>query len=407
MLNWCNRFNICAFLDNHHYQLPGHSYECLVGCGSVAAINANAGNALNLLQEFLSGQNDWCFGHLGYDLKNETEQLQSSHTDKIGFHDLRFFVPQYVFQLSETALSIGSLTNDHEVVFEQIQNEERTATAHQPINIKERVSRQQYISTIESIQQHILRGDCYELNYCMEFFAEDAIIDPVQVYEALAKISPNPFSAFYKVNNSYLLCASPERFMRKEGTKILSQPIKGTRKRDSMDTAEDEILKDELYRSEKDRSENVMVVDLVRNDLSRVCKEGTVKVDELFGVYSFPQVHQMISTISGIMKDNISFTDLIRSAFPMGSMTGAPKRRVMQITDEQEKTRRGIFSGAVGYIAPNGDFDFNVVIRSILYNASTNYLSYLVGSGITFYSDAEKEYEECLLKASAMRAVIN
>jgi para-aminobenzoate synthetase component I len=406
MLNWCNRFNICAFLDNHHYQLPGHSYECLVGCGSVAIISANAGNALSTLQEFLNTQNDWCFGHLGYDLKNETEQLQSAHEDKIGFYDVSFFVPQYVFQLSETTLSIGSLTNDHSTVFEQIQTEKPAVTKHEPIAIQERVGRQQYISTIETIQQHILRGDCYELNYCIEFFAEDATIDPVQVYESLASVSPNPFSAFYKWNNSYLLCASPERFLRKEGTKILSQPIKGTRKRNNTDTAEDEILKDELYQSEKDRSENVMVVDLVRNDLSRVCKEGTVKVDELFGIYSFPQVHQMISTISGELKNDISFTDMMRYTFPMGSMTGAPKRRVMQIIEEQEQTRRGIFSGAVGYIAPNGDFDLNVVIRSILYNTSTSYLSYLVGSGITFYSNAEQEYEECLLKASAIKQVL-
>ncbi len=407
MLNWCNRFNICAFLDNHHYQLPGHSYECLAGCGSVAEIKANAGNALNSLQQFLNKQNDWCFGHLSYNLKEETENLHSSHADQIGFPDLTFFVPQYVFQLSETTLSIGSCTNDHASVFEEIlQQQKKTAPEQQPINIKEKISRQQYIATIEKIKQHILRGDCYELNYCMEFFAENARIDPVHVYEALTKISPNPFSAFYKVNNSCLLCASPERFVRKEGTKILSQPIKGTLKRNRIDTAEDEVLKDQLYRSEKDRSENVMVVDLVRNDLSRVCKEGTVTVDELFGIYSFPQVHQMISTISGEIKEDVSFTDLIRSTFPMGSMTGAPKRKVMQLIDEYEQTRRGIFSGAVGYIAPNGDFDFNVVIRSILYNASTNYLSYLVGSGITFNSDAEKEYEECLLKASAIKNVL-
>jgi para-aminobenzoate synthetase component I len=406
MLNWCSRFNICAFLDNHHYQLPGHSYECLVGCGSVAAITANAGTALTALQEFLNRQNDWCFGHLCYDLNNETEQLQSAHADKIGFTDLGFFVPQYVFQLSKTTLSIGSLTNDHDAVFEQIQTEKPLVKEHRPIVIQERVNRQQYLSTIQAIQQHILRGDCYELNYCMEFFSDNAIIHPVQVYQSLASVSPNPFSAFYKWNSSYLLCASPERYIRKEGTAILSQPIKGTRKRNLTNTAEDEQLKQELYHSEKDRSENVMVVDLVRNDLSRVCKEGTVVVDELFGIYSFPQVHQMVSSVCGELKNHSSFTDIIRFTFPMGSMTGAPKRRVMEIINEQEQTRRGIFSGAVGYIAPNGNFDFNVVIRSILYNASTSYLSYLVGSGITFYSNAEKEYEECLLKASAIKQVL-
>jgi para-aminobenzoate synthetase component 1 len=240
----------------------------------------------------------------------------------------------------------------------------------------------------------------------MEFFAADAVIDPLQVYQSLTNISPNPFSAFYKRENSYLLCASPERYLYKKGRHILSQPIKGTVKRDQTDTAEDEILKQQLYKSKKDRSENVMVVDLVRNDLGRVCKEGTVQVDELFGIYSFPQVHQMVSTVSGELKEGITFTDIIRATFPMGSMTGAPKRRVMQLIDEYEQCRRGIFSGAVGYIAPNGDFDLNVVIRSILYNSAAQYLSYLVGSGITFYSDAAKEYEECLLKAEAMRRVL-
>ena len=407
MLSWCNRFNICAFLDNHHYQLPGHSYECLVGCGAIASVTVTAGNALHELQLFLDQQNDWCFGHLGYDLKNETEQLQSTHVDQIGFADLCFFVPEYVFQLGENEISIGSLNNDHAEVFQQIKAQSILSSAQKnDLQIKERVSKEDYLNNIQSIRQHILRGDCYELNYCMEFFAEDARIDPAQVYQALTTISPNPFAAFYKVNNSYLLCASPERFLRKQGGQLLSQPIKGTLKRDRTDTAEDEVLKNQLYRSEKDRSENVMVVDLVRNDLSRVCKEGTVKVDELFAVYSFPQVHQMISTISGEIKDELAFTDIIRATFPMGSMTGAPKRKVLQLIDQYEQTRRGIFSGAVGYIAPDGNFDFNVVIRSILYNASTNYLSYLVGSGVTFYSDAEKEYEECILKASAIKNVL-
>jgi para-aminobenzoate synthetase component 1 len=170
--------------------------------------------------------------------------------------------------------------------------------------------------------------------------------------------------------------------------------------------AVDERLRNELRNSGKDRSENVMVVDLVRNDLSKVCTEGSVQTDELFGIYSFPQVHQMISTISGQLKPGVSFTDILKASFPMGSMTGAPKRRVMQLIEQYEKTKRGIYSGAVGYIDPQGDFDFNVVIRSILYNATDRYLSYQVGGGITAYSEAEKEYEECLLKAAAISQVL-
>ena len=149
-----------------------------------------------------------------------------------------------------------------------------------------------------------------------------------------------------------------------------------------------------------------MIVDLVRNDLTRICKEGSVRVDELFGVYTFPQVHQMVSTISGVIKEDVSFPQIIDAAFPMGSMTGAPKHRVMQLINEFEPSARGIFSGSVGYINPDGDFDLAVVIRSIMYNQSTQHLSYQVGSGITFYSDAEAEWEECLLKAEAIRKVL-
>lgn len=408
MLNWGNRFNICVFLDNNQYQLQNHSYECLAGVGSVASIKANAGNALQQLQSFLDEQNDWCFGHLGYNLKNETEQVTALHADIIGFPDLFFFVPQYVIQFNEQELKIGSFTNDHAEILQQILQTAVTVDAKPTsIEINERVSKEAYITAIEKIKQHILRGDCYELNYCMEFFAEEVLLDAVKVYASLVNISPNPFAAFYKVDNSYLLCASPERFLRKKEMALLSQPIKGTVRRERNNPIADELRKQELYNSTKDRSENVMVVDLVRNDLSRVCKKGTVRVDELFGIYTFPQVHQMISSVSGTVKDELNFADIIRATFPMGSMTGAPKQKVMQLIDEYEQTPRGIFSGAVGYISPNGDFDLNVVIRSILYNANSNYLSYRVGSGITFYSNAEKEYEECLLKAEAIKEVLH
>ncbi|HEY5967240.1 MAG TPA: anthranilate synthase component I family protein, partial [Chitinophagaceae bacterium] len=292
-------------------------------------------------------------------------------------------------------------------IFEEImQDDQRIALHNDPVNIQQRVSKTEYIETIGQLKKHILRGDCYEINYCMEFFAADAVVDPLSVYQRLSTTSPNPFSALYRLEDKWLICASPERFLKKEGSKILSQPIKGTSSRFLKDDKKDKRSKEELYASEKDRSENVMVVDLVRNDLARVCKEGTVKVDELFGIYSFPQVHQMISTVSGELKEEISFSEIIRSTFPMGSMTGAPKRRVMELIDQYERSGRGIFSGAVGYTTPENDFDFNVVIRSIMYNASEKYLSFMAGSGITFYSDAEKEYEECLLKAQAMRGAI-
>jgi len=272
--------------------------------------------------------------------------------------------------------------------------------------IKNKIQREEYIGIINKLRDHILRGDCYEINFCQEFFASPVVIDPVSVYNKLSHISPNPFSALYRLDDKWLICASPERFLKKQGSQILSQPIKGTSKRILHSEADDDKSKMDLYHSTKDRSENVMIVDLVRNDLSKVCKEGTVYVDELFGIYSFPQVHQMISTVSGTLKEHTTFSEIIQATFPMGSMTGAPKKRVMQLIGQYEKTKRGIFSGAVGYISPNGDFDFNVVIRSIMYNSQTKYLSFLTGSGITFYSDPAMEWEECLLKAEAIRIVL-
>ncbi|MEK7225056.1 MAG: anthranilate synthase component I family protein, partial [Bacteroidota bacterium] len=277
---------------------------------------------------------------------------------------------------------------------------------HHPVNIQSRLSKEEYISIIDKLKRHILRGDCYEINFCQEFFAENTFADPVMLYQQLSAISPNPFSALYKMNDRWLICASPERYLKKQGTRILSQPIKGTSQRVIGDKEKDELSKEELMHSIKDRSENVMVVDLVRNDLSKLCKEGTVVVDELYGIYSFPQVHQMISTVSGELKADISFSEILKATFPMGSMTGAPKKRVMELIEQYEQTRRGIFSGAVGYISPDGDFDFNVVIRSIMYNAATGYLSFQAGSGITWYSDPEKEWEECLMKAAAIKKVL-
>ena len=240
----------------------------------------------------------------------------------------------------------------------------------------------------------------------MLFRSNDAEINPLEVYQKLASLSPNPFAALYKLNDKFCICASPERYLKKTGSKIFSQPIKGTSVRKPRDVTADEISKQQLQNSAKERSENVMVVDLVRNDLSKICKEATVKVEELFGVYSFPQVHQMISTISGEVKEGIDWVDMIKATFPMGSMTGAPKKRVMELIEQYEQTRRGLFSGTIGYVKPNGDFDFNVVIRSMLYNAADKYLSFQTGSAITFYCNPEQEYEECLLKAAAMKMAL-
>ena len=412
MLNWVNRFNIFCFLDNQQYDFTAPAFECLVAAGCKRNIEAQSGKAFESLQKFFAAEkNEWLFGHLGYDLKNETEQLSSRNFDGIGFPDLHFFVPEIVLQLDEKTLTIFCDTNAA-VIFDNIQLCPKTITAVKTTNVavQSRIARKDYIGIIEKLQQHILRGDCYEINYCQEFFAENALLDPLFIYHQLASLSPNPFAVFYRLDNKYCCCASPERYLNKTGNKVFSQPIKGTSKRDLVNKQVDEERKQYLLQSAKEKSENVMVVDLVRNDLSRICIPGSVKVEELFGLYSFPQVHQMISTVSGELPADADPIDVIKATFPMGSMTGAPKIRVMELIEEYEQTKRGLFSGAIGYFKPGDgttartvDFDFNVVIRTLLYNAEKEYLSFQTGSGITFYCDAEKEYEECVLKAAAIK----
>lgn len=406
VLNWAKQFNTFCFLDNHQYQIAPHSVECLLAASEKRMISTIAGSALKELEQFIMERKSWLFGHLSYDLKNEIEALCSGRIDQVGFPDLFFFEPEVIIRLSGDEMNIEA--DDAAAIFDQV---EKTVNTPLPpsdsiVEIKNRISKEQYVDYVQKLQKHIARGDCYEVNFCQEFFAEKVIIDPLFVYKKLSGASPNPFSALYRVHDKWLICASPERFLKRNGSTVISQPIKGTSRRVTDDMNEDELNKQTLYNSTKDRSENVMVVDLVRNDLAKVCREGTVHVDELFGIYSFPQVHQMISTVSGELKPQASFEEIIRATFPMGSMTGAPKKRVMELIEQYEQTRRGIFSGAVGYITPNGDFDFNVVIRSIMYNDSSKYLSFQAGSGITFYSQAEQEWEECLLKAEAIKKVL-
>ena len=408
MLHWCHQSGTCLFLDSHQYALPNQQHECLAAAGIHQMIKLDAGHALESLQQFIDQQQDWCFGHLSYDLKQETENVVCDKKNRAQFPDLFFFVPKIIIRFDQDSLHIGSLLNDHEKIWDEIFSAsiKKQEPDNSSVQLLETISKSDYLLQVERIKAHIARGDCYEVNYCIEFFAEHPRIDPLHVYQQLTQLSPNPFAAYYRNDNLYLLCASPERYIARRRDQIFSQPIKGTVKRDRQNPAEDDRLKISLLQSTKEKSENVMVVDLVRNDLSRVCTPASVQVDELFGVYTFPQLHHMISTVSGRLRNDVRFSDIIRASFPMGSMTGAPKKRVMELIDAYEPTARGIFSGAVGYISPDGDFDFNVVIRSIAYNHSSQYLSYHVGSGITGYANPEKEYEECLLKAGAIMKVL-
>ncbi len=410
MLGWANRFNIFCFLDNCGYRFEKPAAECMLAAGARFFISTEAGNAFDALQRFSKQHPGWLFGHFGYDLKNETEHLSSSNFDGVGFPDLFFFVPEVLLRVQEGVLHINAPdASAAQTIFTEICNEPllpESPSAVSATGIRQRFTRSEYMETVERLKKHIARGDCYEINFCQEFYLPDTDLHPLSVFRKLMRRSPNPFSACYRINNRYCLCASPERYLTRRGGQLISQPIKGTAKRYLSDPMLDRAQAEQLYHSPKERRENVMVVDLVRNDLSRVCRSGSVKVDELYGIYSFPQVHQMISTVSGQLNDGTHWTDAVRATFPMGSMTGAPKLRVMQLIEEVERTRRGLFSGAIGYVSPGGDFDFNVVIRSIFYNADTRYLSFQTGGAITIGSDAGQEYEECLLKASAISDVL-
>ena len=407
MLSFIKKFSIFCFLDNHEYDFD-KSYECVAGVGVLKSIISNGANSLRDIDQILQTTADWIFGHLAYDVKNEIENLQSYNPDYVCFPDFYFFIPEIVFILTEDELKIGVFNSAAaQKIYDEIISSEPIEGVRYPSPlVRARFSKEEYIETVKKLQQHILRGDCYEINFCQEFYSNQLVIDPLLVYEKLSELSPNPFSAFYKHNDEYLMCASPERFVKKKGNTIMSQPIKGTANRVKNDLAADEQRKDNLFYNDKERSENIMIVDLVRNDLAKICTQGSVSVKEFLKVYTFPQVHQMISTVAGNLKENISIADIFYATFPMGSMTGAPKKKVMELIEKYEKTRRGLFSGTLGYINPEGDFDFNVVIRSILYNQSNSYVSIQAGSAITFKSDPKNEYEECLLKITAMKKAL-
>ncbi|MFC2127674.1 chorismate-binding protein [Bacteroidota bacterium] len=410
LLNWSQNFDTAVWLDSNKHKENHSSIEGVLAAGTHKKISSDYKGAFNKLKNFQTQHKDYLFGFLGYDLKNDIENLKSKNKDGLDFPDLFFFQPKKLIFISGNTVSfkyLSTYTDEIAKDFEDIENTSSNITSveNKNIKLKLRIHKDAYLDKVEHILNHIHRGDIYEANFCQEFYSENSTINPVRVYDSLNKISKAPFATFLKFDNKFLLSASPERYLKKTGTTIISQPIKGTAKR-ALSEQEDNLLKKQLETDPKERAENIMIVDLVRNDLSRIAVKGSVKVNELCKVYSFKQVHQMISTISSEIPVNIHPVDIIKNSYPMGSMTGAPKIKAMKIIEEQEETKRGLYSGAVGYFTPDGDFDFNVIIRSILYNEKNKFVSYSVGSAITSLSVAEKELEECLLKAKAMREVL-
>jgi len=381
------------------------NYDLIAGVDALEVLNVE-NDSFNALQNFHAQHKDWMFGYLSYDLKNEVEKLNSDNNDRIKAANLSFFIPKYVLLLKGNTLEVQTYESEENCQQFLLHQQLSLLDNGSSIQLKQRDTKAKYIQKIDAIKKHIQRGDIYEVNYCQEFFAEDVVVSPQAIFQELNKNTNTPFASFLKLNDLHAMCASPERFIKKSGNEIISQPIKGTRKR-GVSLAEDKALIKELSESEKERSENIMIVDLVRNDLSITATKASVKVGELCAVYTFEKVHQMISTISSKVDEKTNFSKILKTVFPMGSMTGAPKLRAMEIIEQYEEFKRGIFSGAVGYITPKADFDFNVVIRTILYNANEKYLSVGVGGAITIRSDAKEEYEECLVKAKPIFEVLN
>lgn len=410
---WTKKFKYASILNSNNYYDNYTSkhfynkYDLIAGIGKTSEFIPK-NEIFKNLNSYKNKTKDWLFGYFTYDLKNQIEDLESNNIDNQCFPEVFFFSPKYVFLIKGNYLKIGSNKKNNAInIYNQIlKTKIRNSINESEINIKQRISKNKYFKTVEAIKKNIKNGDIYELTYCIDFYDDNAKINPQGTFEKLIKKSPTPFSAYFNAKNNFLICASPERYLKKEKNKIVSQPIKGTIKK-SKDLDENKILATNLLNDEKEKAENVMITDLVRNDLSITAKKNSVKVNELFGIYEFPQVFQMISTISCKKSEKHSSIDVIKNSFPMGSMTGAPKIKAMQLIEKYEETKRGLFSGAVGYFDPQDNFDFNVVIRSILYNSKLNYLSFNVGSAITYKSITHKEYDECLLKAKAISEILN
>jgi para-aminobenzoate synthetase component I len=411
LIEFAKLFELACILDSHTQLFDNNDkfklkeYDLVAGFAKTLT-GTKYINDFEDLDQLLGSHNNWFLGYLTYDLKNRIEDLQSNHTDNVNWPEVFFFIPDILLLKKDSKITL--LLNN--VVFKNFdlaaEFNKIVVKNIEPVKIHftPRINKNEYLEKIGFIQNHIARGDIYEVNFCQEFYSNSEM-DPYAAYQFFSLNIPSPFGVFLKIQNKFLLSASPERFLKKKELSVISQPIKGTSNR-SNDPKIDLENKKFLKESSKEQSENIMIVDLVRNDLSRIAEKGSVKVKELCGLYSFPQVHQMISTISARLNTN-SFKDIIKATFPMGSMTGAPKIEAMKIIEKFESTKRGLYSGSIGYITPAGDFDLNVVIRSLQYNSENHYVSYIAGSAITALSDPEMEYQECILKTYGINQALN
>ncbi len=413
ILNWVrttyvdnvNKSQPICYLDSNQHQDKYGKFEALLAIGSTQELKMNTPGCIDALQGFHEETQDWLLGYLSYDLKNEIEDVSSFNEDLQQAPELFFFQPEKLLILRKNMIEFHYPEELQDVVHHDLESIERqnTEVDHQKININIRqvLSRTDYTNAVNGILEHIQLGDIYEMNFCQSFYAKHVQLSPIKIFQKLNDIARSPFAAFCQFDDHHILSASPERYIQRTGEKLISQPIKGTAKR-SKNKALDKEISLGLQNDPKERAENIMITDLVRNDLARTAEKGSVRVEELCGLYSFRTVHQLITTISSQIRKGTRLNEILKTTFPMGSMTGAPKLSAMNIIEEFEHNKRGIYSGSIGYISPHGDLDLNVVIRSILYNKKNQQLSLAVGSAITYQSEPQKEYEECLLKAEAL-----
>lgn len=400
-LQWAQQFEHVCFLQSNDYKDDYASIDSILSVNASEIFESDGHTTFEKLTAFKAKHpNNWMFGFFSYDLKNEIESLKTSFPNPVGFADAYFFIPKVLIKFIGTAVEIEAEKPSE--IYESIHHYFCSETAIDfKKKIKRRCSKSAYFDAFYRMMDHIKRGDIYEVNLCQEFYAENIELDPLAVYNKLNSVSPTPFSTFFKANDKYILSASPERFLAKRGDTLISQPIKGTAPRGNTPQEDLEIVHT-LENNPKEIAENVMIVDLVRNDLTRSALPGTVVAERKPQVHTFKQVHQLISTVTCKIDHSKSDIQIIKDTFPAGSMTGAPKISAMRLCDQYEMSRRGVYAGAVGYFSINGDFDFNVIIRTILYNKSSKYLSFHTGGALTIEADPEKEYNECELKASAI-----
>ena len=396
-----------------------------------------SGNPFNVLNELLKTYRlDRCpspvpfvggaVGYLGYDLCHFIERLPASAVDDLklpecyfGFYDLVLAFDNLkglAFIISTGFPALDEAERLDRAASRISEMKARLAGASLPrvelppapstvetVPAKGGFTHSEYVAAVEKARQYIIAGDIFEVNLSQRFEAGLAI-SPYELYRRLRSINPAPFASYLEFDGVSVVSASPERFLRLCGDRVETRPIKGTRPRGKT-PEEDETLANELLNSHKDRAENVMIVDLERNDLGRVCRFGTVKVTELAILEVFPTVFHLTSTVIGQLRKGKSGIDLLKATFPGGSITGAPKVRAMEIIDELEPTRRGVYTGSIGYLGFNGDLDLSIAIRTFLVRGGQAYFQ--VGVAVTYDSDPESEYQETLDKARALSDALN